>query len=43
MVVATDGDESLRQRGESRAVKKPLMVLATLPRVLAPGEPPICP
>lgn len=38
MVVATDGEKAYGQAEKAVPVKKPLMVLATLPRVLAPGE-----
>lgn len=38
MVVATDGAKAYGNAEKTVAVKKPLMVLATLPRVLAPGE-----
>ncbi|MBX2972836.1 MAG: hypothetical protein KF797_07030 [Flavobacteriales bacterium] len=38
MVVATDGDKAYGNAEKTVPVKKPLMVLATLPRVLAPGE-----
>lgn len=38
MVVATDGDKAYGNAEQAVPVRKPLMVLATLPRVLAPGE-----
>ena len=38
MVVATDGGGAYGAAEETRPVKRPLMVLATLPRVLGPGE-----
>jgi hypothetical protein len=38
MVVATDGEKAYGNTEKAVPVKKPLMVLATLPRVLAPGE-----
>lgn len=38
MVVATDGDKAYGNAEKAVPVRKPLMVLATLPRVLAPGE-----
>ena len=38
MVVATDGEKSYGNAEQAVPVRKPLMVLATLPRVLSPGE-----
>lgn len=38
MVVASDGVKAYGNAEKTVPVKKPLMVLATLPRVLAPGE-----
>ena len=38
MVVATDGNKAYGNAEKAVPVRKPLMVLATLPRVLAPGE-----
>lgn len=38
MVVATDGEKAYGNAEKAVPVRKPLMVLATLPRVLAPGE-----
>ena len=38
MVVATDGEKAYGRAEQAVPVRKPLMVLATLPRVLAPGE-----
>lgn len=38
MVVATDGEKAYGNAEKAVPVKKPLMVLATLPRVLSPGE-----
>ncbi len=38
MVVAADGGKAYGNAEKTVPVKKPLMVLATLPRVLAPGE-----
>lgn len=38
MVVATDGERAYGHAEQTVPVKKPLMLLATLPRVLAPGE-----
>lgn len=38
MVVATDGEKAYGHTNQAVPVRKPLMVLATLPRVLAPGE-----
>ncbi|MBL0128534.1 MAG: hypothetical protein IPP83_14000 [Flavobacteriales bacterium] len=38
MVVATDGEKAYGHTEKAVPVRKPLMVLATLPRVLAPGE-----
>ncbi|MBK9175740.1 MAG: hypothetical protein IPM46_05260, partial [Flavobacteriales bacterium] len=38
MVVATDGEKAYGHTEQAVPVRKPLMVLATLPRVLAPGE-----
>lgn len=38
MVVATDGEKAYGNADQAVPVRKPLMVLATLPRVLAPGE-----
>ncbi|MEO8590363.1 MAG: MG2 domain-containing protein [Flavobacteriales bacterium] len=38
MVVATDGEKAYGSAEKAVPVRKPLMVLATLPRVLAPGE-----
>jgi len=38
MVVATDGVKAYGNAERTAPVKKPLMLLATLPRVLAPGE-----
>lgn len=38
MVVATDGDKAYGNAEKAVPVMKPLMVLATLPRVLSPGE-----
>ncbi len=38
MVVASDGVKAYGNSEKTVPVKKPLMVLATLPRVLAPGE-----
>jgi len=38
MVVATDGEKAYGHAEQAVPVRKPLMVLATLPRVLAPGE-----
>ena len=38
MVVATDGEKAYGSADKTVPVRKPLMVLATLPRVLAPGE-----
>lgn len=38
MVVATDGEKAYGHTDKAVPVRKPLMVLATLPRVLAPGE-----
>ncbi|MBL7952735.1 MAG: hypothetical protein JNM62_13570 [Flavobacteriales bacterium] len=38
MVVATDGEKAYGSAEKAVPVKKPLMVLASLPRVLAPGE-----
>jgi uncharacterized protein YfaS (alpha-2-macroglobulin family) len=38
MVVATDGDKAYGNAEKTVPVRKPLMVLATMPRVLGPGE-----
>ncbi len=38
MVVATNGDQAYGSTEKTVPVRKPLMVLATMPRVLAPGE-----
>ncbi len=38
MVVATDGDGAYGNAEKAVPVRKPLMLLATLPRVLGPGE-----
>jgi uncharacterized protein YfaS (alpha-2-macroglobulin family) len=38
MVVATDGERAYGNAEKAVPVKKPLMLLATLPRVLGPGE-----
>ncbi len=38
MVVATDGEKAYGNAEKAVPVRKPLMVLASLPRVLAPGE-----
>lgn len=38
MVVATDGQKAYGNAEKAVPVRKPLMVLATLPRLLAPGE-----
>jgi hypothetical protein len=38
MLVASDGEKAYGHAEKAVPVKKPLMVLATLPRVLAPGE-----
>lgn len=38
MVVASDGQRAYGHADQALPVRKPLMVLATLPRVLAPGE-----
>ncbi len=38
MVVATDGERAFGNAEKAVPVRKPLMVLASLPRVLAPGE-----
>ncbi|HRH39506.1 MAG TPA: alpha-2-macroglobulin family protein, partial [Flavobacteriales bacterium] len=38
MVVATDGDRAYGNWEKAVPVRKPLMLLATLPRVLSPGE-----
>lgn len=38
MVVATDGERAYGHAEQAMPVRKPLMVLATLPRVLGPGE-----
>ncbi|MCW5897780.1 MAG: hypothetical protein KIT10_00810 [Flavobacteriales bacterium] len=38
MVVAGDGEKAYGNAEQAVPVKKPLMVLATMPRVLAPGE-----
>lgn len=38
MVVATDGEKAYGHAEQAVPVRKPLMVLASLPRVLAPGE-----
>jgi len=38
MVVATDGEKAYGNAEQAVPVRKPLMVLATLPRVLSPGE-----
>ncbi len=38
MVVATNGQGAFGQAEATRPVRKPLMVLGTLPRVLGPGE-----
>ena len=38
MVVATDGDRAYGNAERAVPVKKPLMLLATLPRVVGPGE-----
>jgi uncharacterized protein YfaS (alpha-2-macroglobulin family) len=38
MVVASDGEKAYGNAEQTVPVRKPLMVLATMPRVLAPGE-----
>ncbi|MBP6312289.1 MAG: hypothetical protein KA408_08490 [Flavobacteriales bacterium] len=38
MVVATDGEKAYGNAEKTVPVRKPLMVLATMPRVLSPGE-----
>ena len=38
MVVATDGEKAYGNAEKAVPVRKPLMVLATMPRVLSPGE-----
>jgi len=38
MVVATDGEKAYGNTEKTVPVRKPLMVLATMPRVLSPGE-----
>lgn len=38
MVVATDGEKAYGNAEKTVPVRKPLMVLATMPRVLGPGE-----
>src|SRR5690606_2086611 len=38
MVVATDGEKAYGHAEQAVPVRKPLMLLASLPRVLAPGE-----